>query len=173
MNAQTLIDILHLKPLPLEGGMHCQTYRSTDILSTNNLPDRYPAEEKPICTAIYYLLTDEPDSFSAFHTLPTDEIFHFYLGDPLEVNLLYPGGETRKITLGHDIEQGQYVQFVVPRGVWQGSQVAPGGKYSLIGTTMSPGWSDHDFILASRDDLLAQYPQEEDTILRLTRESAG
>jgi len=170
MNAQTIKDILGLEPLPLEGGLYRQSYRSSDILSPACLPSRYPPEAKPSSTAIYYLLTNEPDSFSAFHTLPTDEVFHFYLGDPLELHLLYPNGQSQTILLGHNLSEGQHVQYVVPRGVWQGSRVLPGEQYSLIGTTMAPGWSQEDFILASRDELFQRYPHEKEIILRLTRE---
>ena len=72
------------------------------------------------------------------HQLKSDEIYHFYLGDPVEMLLLYPDGNCEKIILGQNILEDNHVQFVVPKGVWQGSRLLPGGNYALLGTTVSP-----------------------------------
>lgn len=164
-----LIQKLNLQPLPGEGGLYRETYRSAELLPRAALPESYTGQEKPFGTAIYYLLTDQPDSFSALHRLPTDEVYHFYLGDPLEMTLLFPDGTSWQIILGQDFAAGQHFQFVVPAGVWQGSRVAPGGKFSLVGTTMAPGFTVSDYEGGQRDDLLRQYPQERERILALTR----
>jgi uncharacterized protein len=169
LTAEQITQALGLQPLPLEGGLFHQSYRSEEMVPETALPQRYTDRDKSFCTAIYYLLTDQPDSFSAMHRLQTDEVFHFYLGDPLEITLLYPGGEIREVILGRSILQGEWVQFTVPRGVWQGARVRPGGQYSLIGTTMAPGYTDSDFELGSREELLAQYPAAAEQITRLTR----
>lgn len=86
------------------------------------------------------------------------------------MTLLYPDGSHRLVTLGQDLLRGQHVQFTVPRGVWQGSRVAPGGQYSLVGTTMAPGYTPDDFEAGDRETLLKHYPQARDQILALTRE---
>ena len=169
LTVQTLIDLLKLEPLEGEGGLYRQSYRSTDVLPQNGLPYRY-STDKPAGTAIYYLLTDAPDSFSAFHRLPTDEIYHFYLGNPVELTLLFPSGEGRTVVLGQDLLARQQVQFTVPAGVWQGSRLRPGGTFALLGCTMAPGFTDNDFELCSRAALLKEYPQHADRILDLTRE---
>ena len=91
ITAEEIILALELKPLVGEGGLFNQTYISTEILKCENLPERYP-EKKPFSTAIYFFLTSEPDSFSAMHKLPTDEIYHFYLGDPVKLVELHPDG---------------------------------------------------------------------------------
>ncbi len=87
---------LHLVPHPAEGGFFAETYRSTDSFSD----PRYPGP-RSLSTAIYYLLT--PGTFSALHRLPTDEIFHFYLGDPVTMLQLRPDGDSLLLTLGQDI----------------------------------------------------------------------
>ncbi len=169
LTASKLIDLLGLEPLEAEGGWFRQSYRSKDVLSPTVLPARYTTE-KPAGTAIYYLLTDELGSASIFHRLPTDEIYHFYLGDPVELTLLLPGGEAQTVTLGQDLIAGQHVQFAAPAGVWQGSRLTPGGNFALLGTTMAPGFTDDDFEPARRADLLAEYPQHAEFIRQLTRE---
>jgi predicted cupin superfamily sugar epimerase len=164
-----IIEKLGLQPLPVEGGLFCQSYKSSEAIPQSALPERYLGQ-RSFGTAIYYLLTDDPDSFSALHRLTTDEVYHFYLGDPVEMLLLHPTGESERVALGQDILAGQKVQFVVPRGSWQGSHLAAGEKWALIGTTMAPGYEQADFELGIRAALLGAYPQEADLIARLTRE---
>lgn len=166
--AEQIIQHLNLVPLHKEGGMFIRSYESADILAARQLPERYQ-QAKPAGVAIYYLLTDDADSFSAMHQLPTDEIFHFYLGDPVGMINLYPDGSSQQITLGQDILNGHKVQHVVPRNVWQGCCVIPGGKWALMGTTMAPGYTDDDYTGGERDVLTAQYPDHAEQIKQLTR----
>jgi uncharacterized protein len=167
LDAQRLIGLLGLTPHPSEGGYFRETYRSAETLPPSATGNRYGAE-RSVCTAIYYLLT--PDSFSAMHRLRTDEIFHFYLGDPVELLMLYPEGEGENRLMGPDIEAGQTLQAVVPRGVWQGLALRPGGRFALLGTTVAPGFDYADFELGARDELLRLYPAFAARLVRLTRE---
>ena len=168
LTPQQLIELLKLAPLPVEGGLFRQTYCAEENIPHSALPARYPAD-KPFATAIYYLLTSDPDSFSALHRLPTDEVYHFYLGDPVEMLLLFPDGGGRRVVLGQDIAGGQQVQFVAPRGAWQGSRLVPGGQFALLGTTMAPGFDPTDYEGGQRDDLLARYSGHAELIRALTR----
>lgn len=167
---ESIARVLGLQPLHGEGGLYMESYRSAEQVPLEALPERYPRLAKPFGTAIYYLLTNDPGSFSALHRLPTDEVYHFYLGDPLEVTLLYPDGSSQTVRLGQDILHGEQLQFAVPRGVWQGSRVAEGGQFSLVGTTMAPGFTPEDFELGKRAELQAAYPQAQGIIQALTRE---
>jgi uncharacterized protein len=167
-----LIQKLNLQPLPGEGGLYAETYRSALEISGSALPEIYADRAKPCGTAIFYLLTSQPDSFSAFHRLPSDEIYHFYLGNPLELTLLYPDGSSRRVLLGQDLWNDQHLQWVVPAGVWQGSRVLPGGSFSLVGTTMAPGFTLSDYQGGRREELLALYPNEIKIIQALTRSAS-
>ncbi len=155
ISAKQLIAHLGLKPLPVEGGWFRETWRGPAS-----------AGRRPAGTAIYYLLT--PDTFSALHRLRTDEVYHFYLGDPVELVLLGNAGSHR-VVLGPDVLGRQYVQYVVPAGVWQGSRLLPGGKFALLGTTMAPGFDFADFEPASRKELMAMFPAQAEIIRNLTR----
>lgn len=168
LRADRIIELLDLQPLPVEGGHFRQTYRSEESVPGNALPDRYQ-REKLLCTAIYYLLTTDPDSFSAMHRLPTDEIYHFYLGDPVEMLLLYPDGGSAVVRLGPDLRAGQQVQFVVPGEVWQGARLALGGSFALMGTTMAPGYDEMDYVGGDRSELSERYPERAELITLLTR----
>lgn len=168
MTADDVIRELGLEPLPGEGGYFRQTWVSGDRLGAGALAPRY-GREKPAGTAIYYLVTDAADGFSAMHRLPTDEVYHFYLGDPVEQLLLHPDGEAQVVVLGQDLGAGQRVQHVAPAGAWQGTRLVPGGRWALLGTTMAPGFDASDYEAGSRDVLIATYPQERDRIAVLVR----
>ncbi len=164
LDLDRLIHLFKLEPLPDEGGLFRQTWMSPYQASL-------PGEDavRPQGTAIFYLLTDQPDSFSAMHRLPVDEVWHFYLGDPLEMTLLYPDGHSTQVLLGQDVFAGQQPQWIVPAGVWQGTRLAASGRFALAGTTMAPGFIPSDLELGTRDALLEQYPQARRQILALTR----
>jgi uncharacterized protein len=168
ISAEEIIHLLHLEPLPVEGGYFDQYYRSSEYIPAAALPERY-GHDKLMGTGIYFLRTTDPDSFSALHFLPTDEIHHFYLGDPVETLLLYADGHGEVVVLGQDIRQGQKLQMVVPAGVWQGGRLAPGGRWALIGATMAPGFDEQDYQGGSREDLIGRYPQFKERIKQLTR----
>lgn len=158
-------ELLKLQPLPLEGGFFAEVYRSTCKLPSSALPSGYP-DERTLSTAIYYLLT--PDNFSAMHRLRGDEVYHFYLGDPVEMLLLKPDGSAEAVLEGPDIAAGMHLQHVVAGGTWQGARLAPGGHFALMGTTMAPGFDPADFELGNRDELSAQYPRYSPLIAMLT-----
>src|SRR3972149_1810437 len=97
ITAEEVKALLRLTPHPAEGGYFTETYRSEERVAEGALPARY-AGARAFGTAIYYLLT--PDTVSAMHRLASDEVFHFYLGDPVEMLHLFPDGSGRVVTLG-------------------------------------------------------------------------
>jgi predicted cupin superfamily sugar epimerase len=166
MTADELIALLNLSPHPAEGGFFAETYRCDEGVAADALPLRY-GSPRSFCTAIYYLLT--PHTFSAMHRLRSDEVFHFYAGDPVEMLHLRPDGTGELFILGSDIGAGMRPQLVVPRGVWQGARLKPGGSYALLGCTVAPGFDYADYQAASREELLRAYPTYRELILALTR----
>jgi len=142
--------LLDLQPLPMEGGFFRETYRSAHS------------------SAIYYLLT--PGVFSAIHRLPGDELFHFYLGDPVEMLQLWPDGSSRRVVIGSNLDGDARPQVLVPGGVWQGCRLREGGRFALMGTTMAPGFDARDFQPGLRAALLASHPGARDAIVGLTHD---
>lgn len=165
LTADEIRALLRLEAHPLEGGFFVETWRSNRTLDAAALGGAGGA--RAIGTAIYYLLT--PDTFSAMHRLPWDEVFHFYLGDPVEMLLLEPGLGGRFETLGPDLRGGMRPQVVVPAGVWQGSRLRTGGRVALLGTTMAPGFDPADFETADAPSLAATWPEFAEAIRRRAR----
>lgn len=151
---------LALEPHPVEGGHFRRTY-------TSKLNVETIAGFRPIATAIYYLL--EPGTFSEMHRLESDEIFHFYLGDPIEMLQLHPDGSSRVFTLGRGFEEGEHVQLLVPAGVWQGMRLKDEGAFALMGCTVSPGFDFVDYTSGTFSDLSGTWPRETERIRELTR----
>jgi hypothetical protein len=166
MTADEIKALLGLEPHALEGGWFAETYRARESLPPG-VPGPDRAGVRSLATAIYYLLT--PETFSALHRLRSDEIFHFYLGDPVEMLQLAPDGSGRVVVLGADLATGTRPQVLVPRGTWQGTRLAAGGALALLGTTVSPGFEAEDYEHGRRADLMAAYPAWAQSILRLTR----
>lgn len=154
---KTLIELFHLKPLPVEGTLFFSTYRST----------AKQMDGKPCGTAMIGLYCNVPCSVSLFHRLPVDEIWHFYAGDPLRLVLLYPDGSSQDVIMGSDPLKGHHVQFVVPAGVWQAGHIVDGGRFSLYGCTMAPGFTSDMFEGGTRTYLRSAFPDRSSDIERL------
>jgi predicted cupin superfamily sugar epimerase len=160
MTANEIKSLLNLEPHPVEGGFYRRTYTSAHAVGM-------PRGDRPMSTAIYYLL--EPGTFSEMHVLASDEIFHFYLGDPVEMLQLLPDGRSALFTLGQNLSAGQHVQLVVPAGVWQGTRLIGDGKVALLGCTVTPGFDFADYRSASYAELAEKWPDRAERIKALTR----
>ncbi|HUX44094.1 MAG TPA: cupin domain-containing protein [Terracidiphilus sp.] len=160
MTAEEIKSLLALEPHPIEGGSFRRTYTSATAVNLAR-------GVRPAGTAIYYML--EPGTFSEMHVLTSDEIFHFYAGDSVEMLQLFPGGRSALFTLGPDLAAGQHVQLVVPAGVWQGTRLIGQGKVALLGCTVTPGFDFADYRSAPADELIAQWPNQAERIRALTR----
>lgn len=162
---QQLIDRYELQPHP-EGGWYKQTYRCKEMAGKDTLPARFNGD-RPFSTAIYFLLAD--GNFSAFHRIKSDECWHFYAGDPLEVFVIAEDGSLLITTLGQNIAKGQLFQYMVPANCWFASRPATGSAYCFVGCTVSPGFDFADFELALAAELLQEYPRHAGLIQELTR----
>lgn len=161
--ARTYIDALKMQAHP-EGGFFRETYRS-DVLV--DVTGDGAVRQRNAATGIYFLLED--GNFSAFHKIMSDEMWHFYAGQALEIFELHITGALRCTRLGPDILRGDVHQHVVPANTWFASRVVAGSAFSLAGCTVAPGFDFADFLLADRVALLATFPQHESIITELTR----
>ncbi|WP_190811649.1 cupin domain-containing protein [Flagellimonas sp. S3867] len=160
-----LIEKFDLSPHP-EGGYFKETYRSAEEIEETALPNDYKGSRNH-STCIYFLLTS--DTFSAFHKISQDEIWHFYSGSPLKLYLISDNGAYSEYIIGNDFSNGQVAQFVVPGGYWFAAKTIKPNSYSFVGCTVAPGFDFADFVLPERQELIDKFPQHEDIITRLTR----
>lgn len=175
LTAAEIKSLLGLQPHPREGGWYVRTYEAAETIAGHLFADHRYEGPRRTATAIYYLL--EPASFSEMHLLRSDEIFHHYAGDAVEMLQLHPNGGSRHVVIGKDLRRGERPQVTVPRGVWQGarlhasSQVSPGAyHWALLGCTVSPGFEFADYRSGRRADLVSRWPAEAELIRALTRD---
>ncbi len=160
MDARELIEWLKLSPHP-EGGYYRETYRA---VGGQTVAARGPGDDgrRAFGTAIYFLITAE--DFSSMHRVASDEVFHFYAGDPVLLYTVTEEGVGLERRLGLDVTRGEQPQLVVPAATWQGLRVAPGGRFALLGATVAPGFDFRDFTLARADELLGRFPQHAESL---------
>ena len=154
---ERLIEHYGLEPLPVEGTLFASTYRSAANTSDGG----------PVGTAMVGMYAHQPLSRSLFHRLTSDEIWHFYGGDPIRLILLHPDGTSTDVRLGPDATAGHRVQLVIPAGTWQAGELHPDGTYGLFGCTMAPGFTGSGFVAGTRAELLASHPDRAVDIERL------
>ncbi|MEM5364495.1 cupin domain-containing protein [Paraburkholderia azotifigens] len=155
-----LIRRFDLQPHP-EGGFFRETYRSADSIRRDGSADRRSAS-----TAIYYLLCD--GAHSAWHRIQSDEVWHFYAGDPLNVYVLEDDGALTVHRLGNALEHADCVfQAVVPSGRWFAAQCDDAASLALVGCTVAPGFEFNEFEIAQIEELRHEYPQHRELIAKL------
>lgn len=152
--AAEIIQRLQLQPHP-EGGFYRETFRAPLTVTGSN------GESRAASTAIYFLLP--AGGFSAFHRVRSDEVWHHYAGDPLELHLIAPDGRYEFVLLGDECPQ-----YVVPAGVWQAA-IPARTRYVLCGCTVAPGFDFADFEMPARSVLEARFPQHSALFARLCR----
>jgi len=161
-SAEEVIASLKLLPHP-EGGFYAETFRA------EALPFELPGRgARSASTAIYFLLRGH--DFSALHVVSSDEVWHHYLGDALELHCFDDVGAHRAVRLGSGLGQGERPQHVVTRGELQGARVSSGPHgFALCGCTVAPGFDFADFRMPPRAELLERFPEQRALVTALTR----
>ena len=163
-NYSKIITKLNLLKHP-EGGWYREIYRSSDVIPAHALPLEY-GDARNVSTSIYYLLTG--NEFSVFHRLKSDEIWHFYLGTPLNIWMIDENGTLSSIILGQNMGANEYLQCVIKRHTWFAAGLMQTDSFALIGCTVAPGFHFSDFELGKRDELVKLFPAYEDIINNFT-----
>ncbi|PBQ34423.1 hypothetical protein CNR22_22465 [Sphingobacteriaceae bacterium] len=165
MKVEELVNYLNLSPHP-EGGFYKEAYRSAGTISKESLPEEFGGDRN-FATAIYFLI--EKNNFSALHKIKSDETWHFYSGDALEVIEINEQGELKITLVGNKMDEGQVFQYTVKANTWFGSRVQQGGECALVGCTVAPGFNFADFEMAGRHSLISLYPQHKTIVEEMTR----
>ncbi|MEX1189190.1 MAG: cupin domain-containing protein [Bacteroidia bacterium] len=162
INADYWIEKLNLSVHP-EGGAFKEIYRSEISWKPD---ENHPIKgERSLSTGIYYLL--RKGEFSAFHRIKSDEIWHHYDGDDLNIYELNPVDGLKVHYLGKNHPEAR-PQICIPAGAWFASRVAENGEYTLAGCTVAPGFDFQDFELAAKNDLILRYPLNKNIIVDMT-----
>jgi predicted cupin superfamily sugar epimerase len=135
LGANEIIRLLDMKAHP-EGGHYVETHRPQE------------SAERPVSTAIYYLL--QADEISAWHRVDAEEHWLWHAGGPIALTLSPPDGKgATPYQLGPDLRAGQRPQVTVPAGHWQTAESL--GAWTLVSCVVAPGFDFAGFELAPPD----------------------
>jgi predicted cupin superfamily sugar epimerase len=140
------IERLELHPHP-EGGFYRETYRHALLTGEAH-------HQRNLATAIYFLIPGK--LVTGWHAVASDEMWHFYAGEPVVLERISHEGHFHRHLLGIDIAAGQQPQVLIPKHEWQRAYSL--GNFSLCGCTVSPGFDFRDFELISSEKLANRYP---------------
>ena len=157
-------NLLHLQPHPTCGFV-AETYRSNISVPAASLPAEY-GSPRPIGSALYFLVT--PDAHIALHRIRSDQQYHHYLGDPLELLMLLPDGAGQIVTVGKDLRAGMQPQLFIPGNTFHMARLKPGGNLALLGSTEWPGVAPADVEQGDPEKLAAAYPAWQEQIKTFT-----
>ena len=152
-----IIELLDLKPHPTCGFV-AETYRANEPVPDEALPTIY-AGSRPFASVLYFMVT--ADAHIRLHRIRSDQMYHHYMGEPLEVLLLYPDGTGEIKIVGADLESGMRPQLLIPGGTFHTSRLHKGSAattFALLGTTEWPGFESSDLELGEPTKLIAAYP---------------
>lgn len=149
------IEKLELQKHP-EGGWFAEVYRSEGSFLSE-------LGQRNYSTSIYFLV--EGTDFSAFHRIKSDEVWHFYSGCPVSI---YSIDKEGKLTV-HRIGEGNSFQAVIKAGEWFAAKPDDENSFSLVGCTVAPGFDFADFEMGKRNELLKEFPQQQQLITEFTR----
>jgi len=165
LTADQIKTLFAMQPHPT-CGFFAQSYQSSGIqIPAGALPPEF-AGPRPLASALYFLVT--ADTQTALHRIHSDQIYHHYAGDPLEVLLLRGDGPAGVVIVGADLAAGQRPQLLVPADTFHISRVRPGGAYAFMGTTAWPDVLPADIELGDVEQLMAAFPAVRDQIAAFT-----
>jgi len=154
MSAKQVIEALHLEPHPTCGYV-AETYRAHDRIAAGGLTGAF-ADGRPLGSALYFLVT--PDRSVRLHRIRNDQLYHRYLGDPLEVLALYPDGTHAVHSVGTDVMAGERVQLFLPGGTFHTARLREGGSWFLGASTEWPGVEPSDVEIGNAEELADRFP---------------
>ena len=153
LTADEIRTLLALEPNATCGFVRV-TYMSKQTLAAGALPAPF-ANERPLGSALYFLVT--PVAPVRLHRIRNDQLYHYYLGDPLEVFMLHGDGSHERVVVGPDLRAGERVQLLIPGNTFHTARVAGRRRWFLGASTEWPGVVPADVEIGNLDALAAKY----------------
>ncbi len=142
-----------------------ESYRSSLQIPSSALPAGYSGS-RSLGNVLYFLVT--PQAGVELHRIRSDQMYHHYLGDPLEVLLLYSDGTSEVRVVGADLAAGMRPQLLIPGGTFHCARVRRGGEYALLGTSVWLRAEPPDVEMGDAKKLSDSYPSAKAEIASFT-----
>ena len=160
LTAEEIRSLLKLEPHATCGFVRV-TFMSKERIAPGGLPAPF-ADGRPAGSALYFMVT--PDAPVRLHRIRNDQLYHHYLGDPIEVMMLHADGMTERVVDGPDLRGGQLVQLLIPANTFHTARVVGRGQWFLGASTEWPGVEPADVEIGDIETLAAKYPQVADDL---------
>jgi uncharacterized protein len=146
--------LLRLEPHPTCGFVR-ETFRSAQSIAPGGLAEPF-GDGRRLGSALYLMVT--PRAPVKLHRIRNDQLYHYYLGDPIEVLLLCVDGTSELAVLGPDLRAGQRLQLLIAGNTFHAARIVGQGRWFLGASTEWPGVEPADVELGNADELAARYP---------------
>jgi predicted cupin superfamily sugar epimerase len=166
LTAAQIIELLRLEPFHTCGFVS-ETFRSNLQIPADVLPPEYGGS-RPLGGVLYFLVTAQAGV--RLHRIRSDQMYHHYLGDPLEVLLLYPDGRSEVRIVGPDLAAGMRPQLMIPGGTFHAGRASTTDGYALLGTSVWARAEPSDVEMGDPERLMAAYPSARTEIARFQAE---
>jgi predicted cupin superfamily sugar epimerase len=153
LTADEICRLLALEPNATCGFVRL-TFVSQQSIAAGGLPAPF-ADGRPLGSALYFLVT--PSAPVRLHRIRNDQLYHYYLGDALEVFLLNADGSSERVVVGPDLRAGERVQLLIPGNTFHTARVLGRRRWFLGASTEWPGVVPADVEIGDLDALAAQY----------------
>jgi predicted cupin superfamily sugar epimerase len=160
LTADEVRNLLKLEPHPTCGFVRV-TFVSEKQIAPGGLSAPF-ADGRPAGSALYFMVT--PGAPVRLHRIRNDQLYHYYLGDPIEVVMLRVDGTTERVVVGPNLRGGQLVQLLIPGNTFHTARVIGRRRWFLGASTEWPGVEPADVELGDIDALAAKYPQVADDL---------
>jgi predicted cupin superfamily sugar epimerase len=154
LTADEILSLLQLEPNATCGFVRL-TFVSKQSIAAGGLPAPF-ADGRPLGSALYFMVT--PGAPVRLHRIRNDQLYHYYLGDPLEVLLLHADGSTDRVIVGPDLRSGQSVQLLIPGNTFHTARLIGRRQWFLGASTEWPGVVPADVEIGKLDELAGRYP---------------
>ena len=154
LTADEIISLLKLEPNATCGFVRV-TFVSKQSIAAGGLPQPF-ADARPLGSALYFMVTKSAPV--RLHRIRNDQLYHYYLGDPLELFLLHADGTTERVIVGPDLRNGQRVQLLIPGNTFHTARLLGQGRWFLGASTEWPGVIPADVEIGDLDALAGKYP---------------
>jgi uncharacterized protein len=154
LTAEEIRTVLNLQPHATCGFVRV-TFVSKQRISPGGLPPPF-ADGRPAGSALYFMVT--PDARVRLHRIRNDQLYHYYLGDPIEVLMLHVDGTSERVVVGPDLQGGQRVQLLIPENTFHTARVIGRRRWFLGASTEWPGVEPADVEIGDVEALAAKYP---------------
>ena len=154
ITAAEICSWLNLEPNATCGSVRV-SFVSTQSIAAGGLPAPF-ANGQPLGSALYFLVT--PDAPVRLHRIRNEQLYRYYLGDPLEVFLLHADGSSERVIVGPDLRDGQRLQLLIPGNTFHTARVIGRQRWFLGGSTEWPGVVPADVEIGKLDELSGSYP---------------